>query len=421
MKTIQNPKLKQSRYNIYFEKNGEGYIANTLTGAVVQIDADQADCVKGGKIELIKDEYVETLFDLGILVDGNLDEIALLRGAYNNKKYSREDAHFTICTTLECNFRCPYCYEKRYSGPMSCEVQSGLLRCIEQTIKNGIKKLKVTWYGGEPLLYPYVIDDLSFSIEHLCEEYSIEFEASIITNGYLLSEDILTMLELHHVSMAQITIDGDAETHDARRFLSNGSGTFDEIVRNVRQTALNTSITPIVRVNLDKSNEKSFWNVDRLFKDLPGVYRYPAVVTMADTQGALQTNRCFGHNEQETVYNDVLDKGLPHFGNDEFEPGISICTAEHLFSWAIDPKGFMYRCLNDVGREEFAFSSVIDFNMTNPSNQVGYIGRDPFTEPQCSECSYIPLCLGGCFWEYSHNGAHLCPYDKYHFKKAIHA
>lgn len=49
----------------------------------------------------------------------------------------------------------------------------------------------------------------------------------MITNGYLLSRDVLTILKIK-VDFIQITIDGGPKVHDLKRPLADGSKTFEK-------------------------------------------------------------------------------------------------------------------------------------------------------------------------------------------------
>ncbi len=68
----------------------------------------------------------------------------------------------TICTTMGCNFDCPYCFENHKAGKMSAEVQDDVVALAERMLDAAQRKaLSVTWFGGEPLLAPDVIEALS--------------------------------------------------------------------------------------------------------------------------------------------------------------------------------------------------------------------------------------------------------------------
>ena len=144
--------LKNSKFNVYVNS----CIANTLTGALIQLNEHEYEAVKNNLHSTLSNESINELYAEGILVHHELDEIALLRHTYLHCKYEGTVSRITICPTLECNFSCPYCYEVRQKGVMGKDVQNKILSFIETLLTGHIKKIVITWYGGEPLLYPAI-------------------------------------------------------------------------------------------------------------------------------------------------------------------------------------------------------------------------------------------------------------------------
>ena len=60
---------------------------------------------------------------------------------------------------------------------------------------------------------------------------------NIITNGLLLTREVVDRLTPYGLNGVKITLDGDRATHDRMRPLRGGQGTFDRIVANIRQVA----------------------------------------------------------------------------------------------------------------------------------------------------------------------------------------
>lgn len=153
-------------------------------------------------------EMQNTLLENHILVDETFDEVNFLMYCHNITKYSHDALHLVLATTMECNFGCPYCYENRRKGKMSLQVQEAIINFIHKNLEKGIKLLDITWYGGEPLLYPEIIKNMSEKIHTLVDKYSCELNMYMVTNGYLLTPELVEMLDLIGVVKIQITLDG---------------------------------------------------------------------------------------------------------------------------------------------------------------------------------------------------------------------
>ena len=75
-----------------------------------------------------------------------------------------------------------------------------------------------------------------------CEARGVRMLINVITNGLLLTPEIVDRLNRYGLNGIKITLDGDRDAHNRSRPLRGGQGTFDRIVNNVRQVAHKTRI-----------------------------------------------------------------------------------------------------------------------------------------------------------------------------------
>lgn len=406
--------LKKSQFNVMIMVDGINVLANTLTGAIVEFTETEYEVFQHDLSQLSEND-VSYLKNEGFLVENDLNEIGLLRNAYIERKYLNDVANIVIGITLECNFCCPYCFEKRCNGHMDENVQESLITYIETLLEKGIKNLNIDWFGGEPLLYPDIIIGLSDKINALCRRKNISVTYSLTTNGYLLTRQMAIKFVQQGISTIKITIDGNKEIHDSRRKLRSGRGTFDKILENIN-VIQDLSLSILVRVNIDKSNKESYTDVLNILANCGNVTVYPAIVTFEDIQDKVQKSRCYSHKEYDEYYKNI---GSFYRLDEELCRGVCSCMAEHKYSFVVDPAGYVYKCVNDIGHEKSAIGSVIDGEFKGVSIVAKYLGRDPFTEYECKNCSYIPLCYGGCVSEYIDKGTHACSPIKYLFKELV--
>lgn len=88
--------------------------------------------------------------------------------------------------TSICNYHCQYCFVGFQERMSTKETAFKIVEEIHKFfIKSGVKDGRINFAGGEPLLYPYLTD----VIEHA---NSLGLKASIITNGSLLTEEMIS-------------------------------------------------------------------------------------------------------------------------------------------------------------------------------------------------------------------------------------
>lgn len=122
-----------------------------------------------------------------------------------------------------------------------------------------VTKLNITWYGGEPLLAFRRIKNIIQRIQKECKA-KINHQ-SIISNGYLLSPQMINQMLEYGMNDIQISLDGDERHHNETRCLKNfRKGTYSSIVKNIDSLA---NLTPDnfqinLRINVNKGNEEDF-------------------------------------------------------------------------------------------------------------------------------------------------------------------
>ena len=114
----------------------------------------------------------------------------------------------------------------------------------------------LTLFGGEPLLNLPVAYYLAEQCHALCEARGIPQGISVITNGLLLTPEVVDRLKPYGLHGVKVTLDGDRDTHNRMRPLRGRQGTFDKIVENVRRVAHMVPIT--IGGNFDESSVDSY-------------------------------------------------------------------------------------------------------------------------------------------------------------------
>ena len=332
----------------------------------------------------------------------NFDERAALETMGRAACSYSKGINLTICPTMGCNFDCPYCFEDHGRGKMSQEVQDDIVALTERMLDaSNAKDIRITWFGGEPLLAPDVIESLSARLIKLAEERGGEYEAGIITNGYLLTQEIADMLESVKVTTSQITIDGLGATHDATRYLRGGGPTFDRIVSNLRDLKLPFRVN--IRHNVHEGNRAEIDDLKAFIEKLAEesgneLMYYPAPVTGSDTadERGKQVGLLCGSDASEVSIRQEAKRfsvGRGHY-----------CGANHLWSVGIDDKGNLQKCWEAVDKPQISFGTAHDWDPADPltttsnvDNLTMYLNTaGPVPDEECRECVWLPMCVGGC-------------------------
>ena len=250
--------MKQSQYNILHKMSSPSYCIayNSFSNSLALLNEEEYEtiCEIESNAEIsLNQEFEKKLREGNFIVDDNENELELVRERLLRARYSSNSLGLTIAPTMDCNFACTYCYEKghRNRGRLDEITQSNIVKLVEDTSPT-IRRLEVTWYGGEPLLCIDIVDSLSRAFKRICEKVNIDLNMSIITNGYLLTKDVAAHLQELGISFCQITVDGSKEQHNKRRIHIEGCDTYDTILDNACNASDYFQIS--IRVNTDKNN-----------------------------------------------------------------------------------------------------------------------------------------------------------------------
>lgn len=401
-------RYKTSLYNFFVPHENNNFLAyNSRTNALGLLEGEKYSrfMQHSETLDELDPALLADLLYGGYILPAEVDEKELIRFNIFKGKFDSSYMGLTIAPTLQCNFRCPYCYEAGVEKPgkMSGEVQKQFLEWLERRLRH-IRHLQLTWYGGEPLLALDVITELGEQIMDLTKRYHVQMSSSMITNGYLLTSEVMTKLESLEVQRLQVTLDGPPEVHDQRRYLSNGAPTFAKILDNLKRVA-GHKIAIGIRANVDYENlHQCEQMIDLLtqegLQDKVGLY----FACVESHNGINPGDSCMSV-EAFSLHNMRLRNRLvelnykTHYGYPRLKG--SYCIADNINGFVVDPAGYLYKCWTDIGFTERAIGKVgpeptISERYQYDSNQLRYMRFDPTTDPTCGECKILPLCVGSC-------------------------
>ena len=426
--------MKLSRYNMLKKYDDTTIVFNAATCALAVVDENflrVADDIKNNSYDEKKydAELIGDMKASGCIIDDDCDELRQMEFYRNVSKYDMTNFGLTIAPTLDCNFRCQYCFETHPKGTMSEETQAALIKFVEARLANA-KKFTVTWYGGEPLLAKDIVYNLSEKILELCKKYSVDYDAFIITNASLMSDSDIGNFKRHKISGAQITIDGPKEIHDSRRRNIAKESTFDKLIDRVN-LLLNNDFRVIVRINVDKEN---IGYVDDLLKTLQARIErhdklnidFGQVSTFTEICRSIESD-CYNNEQYADVMLPLYEKVNAYgFALNKMSvypsPRMNFCCVDYANSFVVDNKGYLYRCWNHVGNIKKSHGNVNDLEKDElKSNYLSWIEWNPIRHDKCRNCDILPICMGGCpdAMRNSVDGQPVCGTIKYNLDKVL--
>lgn len=433
---LPNPGLQASIYNFRFslgEVSGACLLYNSRTNAVLRISKqlaaqldnalDASPITVEALTQKLPADLVDALKSGGFVVDASLDERRLLKAMDQNARFGSARLALTIAPTLACNLRCPYCYQDHKSRHMNAEVTERIKAFVSKQLRY-LSDFSVSWYGGEPLLVKDRVLDLQRYFFAACKEANVNFGSSMITNGYLLEEELARTLSNTGVSFVQITLDGAAPSHNKRRKLKNGRGTFDRIYENLKTASLHFERISL-RVNIDKTNPEDLDIIrDMVARDglADKVYVYPGKVDAVTDASRAYAQNCYTRREfaEYEVQRgmEALTRGedietFPRLGNG--------CGAICSNAFVIDPDGYLYKCWNDVGERDACVGLLSEQGEKYRPQLAQWEAFDRFESEECRACPYLPLCIAGCSYEEIAHGdaSHKCTEFRWNLEEIV--
>ena len=222
-------KLYWSKRNFIFKSEKYGWLLYSgLSNSFFSLSEKMKNQIDGyliGNCDLPQD-VIESFRKAGVLsqyTDEEFDELYKLNWLKVQK--NQDTVNFTIAPTLNCNFRCSYCYEKNAYNKriMNKSILEKIIKFAKDNYKNNIR---VEWYGGEPLL---ALEHIKF-FNLLAKENKIELKQVMITNGYLITQEVLEFFQEVGLKGLQITLDGRKEIHNKRRPHVTDSDSYSRIM-----------------------------------------------------------------------------------------------------------------------------------------------------------------------------------------------
>ena len=390
---------KASRYNRYIPYNGKFYVYNLLSRALVCFeDQEFVRSLEKSNLQGLDDAILTALESNKFVCDDAIDEYYQVVRLQRILKYGNRNARLTILPTLNCNFRCWYCYEDHSARDISLlECDSLVLFCERLVKSNKLNSLTIDWFGGEPMLkFADIIVPFSLKIKELCKENDVSFYNMITTNGVLIQEEYLQKLEYIELKKFQITLDGGKEYHNKTRYSNKYPNSYDLIVSNIKMLLYGLSnIDLTLRINCTSQNIYSIYSIVDSF---PMDIRSRIQVNLQPIWQEIESLK-FLSGEITKINQCFYDAGYSVPSFTELPQTPNLCYVENMMQYTIAPRLEVYKCTaRDFKRNSPNFIGEISQNgeFLSNNNVLRYYCDSFFENTKCKTCEVLPICRGNC-------------------------
>ncbi len=430
--------MQPSIFNVRvpLEERNEVFLMNTFTDAQLIVSQDVSDLLdrlaRGNFMPGVDDrDAIDTLAENGFIVESRETDRQNVSAFFHGLRESQEQLRLTVLTTLQCNFACDYCIQgdhgdyNKNAAKMSMETAERVAEWTESRLDAITpESFALTFFGGEPLLNLPVMYYLSERLWHACQTRGVRMLINVITNGLLLTPDVVDRLQPFGLNGVKITLDGDRDTHNRMRPLRGGQGTFDKILRNIRLVADRCKVS--IGGNFDETTVDSYPALldflrEQEFADKLAKVAFKPIIrepkpqqpkgfiplTAVGSEGKPLNGTCMTAAGTATSSAcdscHFLDEKMAFLRDETTKRGFTTVDGVHMgpceihkrHAHTIGPDGSLYACPGFAG---------------NAAESTGHIdgrqesGRSRAAErfdmlaawKECNDCAFIPVCAGGC-------------------------
>ncbi len=321
---------------------------------------------------------------------------------------------FYVLTTLNCNFGCPICYEKktRSNSELSHAVLDSIIERISdfQQLK-GIpaERVNILLFGGEPLILsnPKVLENV------LTAASQRSWKVVTVTNGSLVKHHLSIYREHRDVvSDFRVTLDGPPRVHDSRRPYINGLSSFDDVAGAI-DLLLKEGFEVKMQTILGKGNLQNIedligfvrvkgWLQQPHFQwRVEGSHDYANLDPARDeiSEGRMVQRLIQVWEEHPELRGKLKFESFKYLGHivrsfgwlgeykTYFGPKLGFCEPQKGFHYVFSTDGKVYHCPRTINNPDFQLEGLMQ---SNPK-------RSSILEREgCAPCDINTLCGGGC-------------------------
>ena len=296
--------------------------------------------------------------------------------------------------TKKCNAACDQCGSR-------CDIHSEELLTAEQ-ILSALRDIRdnlgtdtmLNISGGEPLMRR----DL---FEIMTEATAMGFDWGMVTNGSLITDDVIEKMKASGMKTITISLDGLRETHDALRHLP---GSYDKIITALKKLKA-AAFTDHLQITF-VANRRNVYEFEALYEIIDPIGLDSVRVSIIDPIGRALDNTDLMLTREEILYFTALVNRLnrrlrgtpiiwscPHYLGDLVR-GRQFHCAAGIYMASILANGDIFVCPNVPHREELIQGNILTDSISKVwENGFQYYRSRPLPD-KCKTCVYQAKCKG---------------------------
>lgn len=396
--------MKYSQFNsiVFFNENYHLYNSFNQKFIIIDpllkelLDASQVEGID--KLEEIHPTFYDYLVKENFIVSSNLNEVLKVKNLVGNIDENVSSFLLTVNPTMNCNFKCWYCYETHIKkSSLSLGMIDKINSFVEKVTKNkNLNYFNLAFFGGEPLLYfKRDVIPIVEKLQNECIKNSVDYSVNFTTNGYLVNEDFINFFKNHNITPSlQITLDGFREKHDLVRNISSKKGSYDIIISNIKKLLL-SSFYVRLRINYTSENIIDTYKIAEEFDDIP--------IELKKKFLLMDFHRVWQDSKNDDILI-VVEKNIKKIKEKNINvkhmaPNnvLDSCYADKRNSAVINYNGDLFKCTaRDFTTEKRAGYISEDGDLIWEDNSLEKRMDAKFKNKPCLSCRLLPICNGGC-------------------------
>lgn len=312
----------------------------------------------------------------------------------------------TLHVSNDCNLRCKYCYAAggNYNMPTGMMSLNTAKMFVDFCIRTFSKIDNIVFFGGEPFLNPKAIEYICSTFLQMKKGGRIDYypKFGAITNGTINTGHTYSLIN-QYFSFLTISIDGPQEINDQNRVDCNGNGSYDRIVKFIKNVKSISNISIKYEATFTKQHkEKGYTHslIDHFIYSNFGI------------KGEVINEQSFELDSNKSNNGKLIDVNL--VSDETFMDILSSIVYKKSKTMcalcrdiiAISINGDIYPCHMNVGEENCCLGNIVSNNIFNDQDNYTRVQRGlkkKFKDnPKCNNCWAEKIC-GGCsrLWFYN--------------------